>query len=106
MRRPLAIAATAFSLLGLLSACGSEDEEGAKVPPAAQSTTAADAPETAGGCKTVDAPAPKAEGSLKAPSEPLAKGKQYSVRFTTSCGDFEIQLAAGRAPKTSASVTL
>ena len=105
MRRPLASAATLVLSLGLLSACGSDDEEGSKVPAAAPATTAA-APveEPAGGCKEAEAPEPKGEGSLKAPKEPLVKGKKYSVRFTTSCGVFDVQLAVGRAPKTSASV--
>jgi len=99
----LALTVTALISLGTLSACGSDDEEGAKVPPAAPSTTASPA-EPANGCKTAQAPEPKGEGTLKAPTEPLAKGKRYTVRFTTSCGEFDVRLAVGQAPKTSASV--
>lgn len=105
MRRPLCLAATAMILLGSMSACGSEEEEGVKVPSATPATTAAPSEEPAAdGCKKAEAPEPKGEGSLKAPKQPLPKGKQQSVRFTTSCGVFEVQLAVGRAPKTSASV--
>lgn len=102
MRRPLFLAATAILMLGALSACGSDDdEEGTRVPPAAPAKTAEAA---AGGCRKAEVPEAKGEGSLKAPKQALAKGKQYSVRFTTSCGVFEVRLAVGRAPKTSASV--
>ena len=72
------------------------------MPPAAatpaESTTAAeDAGPT---CEEVDAPAPKADGELKAPTAdaPTATG----VKFDTSCGSFTVSFD-DRAPKTDAS---
>jgi len=106
MRRPPALIAAAAISLTALSGCGTDDKQGRKVPAAGvtSAATAAAAAQPASACKKVKAFAPRAEGKLSAPKQPLAKGKQYTVRFTTSCGAFDVRLAAGRAPKTAASV--
>jgi peptidyl-prolyl cis-trans isomerase B (cyclophilin B) len=100
MRLPLSLFA-ALVLVASLGACGSDDKQDAAG--GAPATTAAPA-EPAGGCKAAKAPAPKGEGSLRAPRQRLAKGKRYTVRFTTSCGVFDVRLAVARSPKTSTSV--
>lgn len=55
---------------------------------------------SAGGCKQVEAPAPK-DVSFKAPDEVLKKGEAATVVMKTSCGTFEIELDTTRAPKTA-----
>jgi cyclophilin family peptidyl-prolyl cis-trans isomerase len=58
------------------------------------STTAA-----SGGCKEVEAPAPK-KVSLKAPPQTVKKGEKLTAAVQTSCGDFDIALDSSKAPKT------
>jgi len=52
-----------------------------------------------GGCKEVEAPAPK-KVSLKAPPQTVKKGEKLTAVVETSCGSFEIALDSSRAPKT------
>jgi cyclophilin family peptidyl-prolyl cis-trans isomerase len=63
---------------------------------AASSTREADA----GGCKEVEAPAPK-DTSFKAPKQVLKPGEAATAVVKTSCGTFEIALDTERAPKTA-----
>ena len=53
----------------------------------------------AGGCKEVEAPAPK-QVSLKAPPQTVKKGEKLTAAVKTSCGEFDIALDSSRAPKT------
>lgn len=55
---------------------------------------------SAGGCKKVEAPAPK-QVSFKAPQRTLSKGEKATALVDTSCGSFEIALDTERAPKTA-----
>jgi cyclophilin family peptidyl-prolyl cis-trans isomerase len=55
---------------------------------------------SSGGCKQVEAPAPK-KVSLKAPEQTLQKGEEATAVVQTSCGTFEIALDTERAPKTA-----
>ena len=55
---------------------------------------------SAGGCKKVEAPAPKTV-SFKAPKQVLKQGEGATVVVKTSCGSFEIALDTERAPKTA-----
>jgi peptidyl-prolyl cis-trans isomerase B (cyclophilin B) len=52
-----------------------------------------------GGCKEVEAPAPK-KVSLKAPPQTVRKGEKLTAAVETSCGSFDIALDSNRAPKT------
>jgi cyclophilin family peptidyl-prolyl cis-trans isomerase len=54
---------------------------------------------SSGGCKEVEAPAPK-KVSLKAPPQTVKKGEKLTAAVTTSCGDFDIALDSTKAPKT------
>jgi peptidyl-prolyl cis-trans isomerase B (cyclophilin B) len=54
---------------------------------------------SSGGCKEVEAPAPK-NVSLKAPPQTVKKGEKLSAVVETSCGSFDIALDSSRAPKT------
>jgi peptidyl-prolyl cis-trans isomerase B (cyclophilin B) len=56
------------------------------------------------GCADVDAPAPKADGGAKKPSDPLDETVTYTLAFETSCGDFEFTLDQELAPDTAASL--
>ncbi|WP_205698245.1 peptidylprolyl isomerase [Conexibacter sp. SYSU D00693] len=93
----------------LLAACG-KDDEGAATQGGGAATAPATEPaqttETAGaapaGCEAVQAPEPKPEGSLKAPSKPLGKGT-WDVTLQTSCGEIQIRLDTKENPKTAAS---
>jgi peptidyl-prolyl cis-trans isomerase B (cyclophilin B) len=73
----------------LISSGGDSDEEGS-------TTTAAGS----GGCQTVEAPEPK-NVSFKAPKQVLEQGEAATAVVKTSCGTFEIELDAKRAPKTA-----
>ena len=55
---------------------------------------------SAGGCKKVEAPAPKSV-SFKAPGEVLKQGETATAVVETSCGSFEIALDTDRAPETA-----
>jgi cyclophilin family peptidyl-prolyl cis-trans isomerase len=63
------------------------------------STTSSDEV-SAGGCKKVEAPAPKSV-SFKSPKEVLKKGEAATAVVKTSCGSFEIALDTDRAPETA-----
>jgi peptidyl-prolyl cis-trans isomerase B (cyclophilin B) len=54
---------------------------------------------SSGGCKEVEAPAPK-KVSLKAPPQTVKKGAKLTAVVETSCGSFDIALDSSRAPKT------
>jgi peptidyl-prolyl cis-trans isomerase B (cyclophilin B) len=54
---------------------------------------------SSGGCKEVEAPAPK-KVSLKAPAQTVKKGEKLTAAVQTNCGDFDIALDSSRAPKT------
>jgi cyclophilin family peptidyl-prolyl cis-trans isomerase len=54
---------------------------------------------SSGGCKEVEAPAPK-KVSLKAPPQTVKKGEKLTAAVQTNCGDFDIALDSIRAPKT------
>ena len=54
---------------------------------------------SSGGCKEVEAPAPK-KVSLKAPPQTVKEGEKLTAVVETSCGSFDIALDSGRAPKT------
>jgi peptidyl-prolyl cis-trans isomerase B (cyclophilin B) len=54
---------------------------------------------SSGGCKKVEAPAPK-KVSLKAPPQTVKKGEKLTAAVETSCGSFDIALDSSRAPKT------
>jgi peptidyl-prolyl cis-trans isomerase B (cyclophilin B) len=62
--------------------------------------TSASGGTSAGGCKKVEAPAPKTV-SFKAPKQVLKKGEEATAVVKTSCGTFEIALDSERAPKTA-----
>jgi cyclophilin family peptidyl-prolyl cis-trans isomerase len=79
-----------------LSACGSSHSKTAS--PSPSSGTAAP-----GGCRTVSAPAPKGPQQLRKPRLTLKSGRTYIARMVTNCGEIDIRLDVGRAPKTSAS---
>jgi peptidyl-prolyl cis-trans isomerase B (cyclophilin B) len=54
---------------------------------------------SSGGCKEVEAPAPK-KVTLKAPPQTVKKGEKLTAVVETSCGSFDIALDSSRAPKT------
>jgi peptidyl-prolyl cis-trans isomerase B (cyclophilin B) len=59
---------------------------------------------SSGGCREVEAPAPK-KVSLKAPPQTVKKGEKLTAAVETSCGSFDIALDSSRAPKTVNSFT-
>jgi peptidyl-prolyl cis-trans isomerase B (cyclophilin B) len=54
---------------------------------------------SSGGCKEVEAPAPK-KVSFEAPPQTVKKGEKLTAVVATSCGTFEIALDSSKAPKT------
>jgi cyclophilin family peptidyl-prolyl cis-trans isomerase len=86
----------------LAAGCGGDEEE-ATPATTAESTTSTSA-SGAGGCKRVDAPAPRDEGSEQAPTDELDPTKTYSLVFETNCGSFTIKLDQKTSPKTAASL--
>ena len=97
LRSPADMAARVLLVLVLLLgavACGGDtdnDDEGGSV-----GTTE---PE----CEQVDAPEPKRDGGQTKPDGPL-EGSAPALLFSTSCGDFVVQLDAETAPNTAASL--
>jgi len=94
----------ALLLLGLAlvaSGCGGGGEESAPTVPDIQVDTTGGASDT--GCREVETPPAKPEGSLKAPQEILNVEQTYEVTVKTSCGDFTITLDPKASPKTTAS---
>ena len=91
-RRPIILAVFAVIAVGIVAAIlisrggGGSDSSGA--------TT------TAGGCKQVEAPAPK-EVSLQKPPQTVQKGEELTAVVETSCGTFKIALDTQRAPITT-----
>ena len=100
MRRLAALALFGLALAG--AGCGSDDgaDEQAATP---GSTSAKQPAATTGGCREVQAPAPKPDGGESKPEGELAAGTTYDVKFQTSCGAFTIRLDQKTSPATSAS---
>ena len=84
-----------------LAGCGGGDDDAATTA----GTTAATAAETqtTAGCRDVEQPSPRSEGTLKAPAALLNVDKAYLLTFRTSCGDFTVRLDQAASPKTAAS---
>jgi peptidyl-prolyl cis-trans isomerase B (cyclophilin B) len=114
VRRLLALP-LAVAVLGL-AACGSSSNDattasgasggsggagGASAPAQAPATTEAAPAASSGGCKQVAAPKPRS-GKTSKPTAPLADGKAWTVRLSTSCGTIDIRLDTRRDPKTAA----
>jgi peptidyl-prolyl cis-trans isomerase B (cyclophilin B) len=96
-RRWIVLAVFAVVAVGIVVAVlvgrgGGSDDEG--------SSTSSSTEASAGGCREVEAPAPKKVG-FKAPKEVLKKGEAATAVVKTSCGTFEIELDTGRAPETA-----
>lgn len=91
LKRMSLLAIAAVACAAVLAACGDGGDD---------ASTAADSTGAAAQCETVDAPPPKTDVKLKAPSAdaPTASG----VVFDTSCGSFTVAFD-DRAPKTAAS---
>jgi peptidyl-prolyl cis-trans isomerase B (cyclophilin B) len=83
----------------LVAGCGGDDSD----EQAADSPTPAAAEEAPAGCKAVDQPDPRPDGTLSKPTEQLDASKTYVATISTNCGDFEITLAVKQQPKTAAS---
>ena len=88
----------AAALLGTAACGGDDDSESAGTTQAGFATTGGEE----GGCREVEAPEPRPDGTLKAPTEPLGPG-DYSAVVTTNCGAFTIALAPAASPNTVAS---
>ena len=95
MRRAALVTLSAIALAG----CGGDDGDEAATTTA---TTVAPPAETTG-CRDVEQPQPRPEGTLTAPTAVLNVDKTYLLTFRTSCGDFTVRLDPKASPKTSAS---
>lgn len=88
-----------FACLSALTACGGEND-----PEDTQATDSAATPAgTSEGCEKEPEPERKGEVKLSKPRKELDRDKSYIATVQTSCGTFEVALAAKRAPKTTAS---
>ncbi len=74
-------------VVGILLGRGGDEEESSAGQPSAN------------GCERVEAPKPK-NVSFGAPEQTVARGDRLTAVVETSCGSFEIELDARRAPKT------
>jgi peptidyl-prolyl cis-trans isomerase B (cyclophilin B) len=110
MARSSLVLALVLALGLALAGCGGDEEA---VPPQ-EAPTVQTEPETetgdgetgdggATGCRDVEAPEPRAEGTETAPTALLAADKTYEVLVRTSCGDFTITLDQKASPQTAAS---
>jgi peptidyl-prolyl cis-trans isomerase B (cyclophilin B) len=87
----------------MLAGCGGSGETAAGTSEIATETTTGDAA-AKGECRAVDAPAARAEGDAKAPTERLDPEKTYTLTFATSCGTFTVTLDQAQSPTTTASL--
>ncbi len=93
---PRAAAIVALALALLAAGCGGSSSS---------DTATADTTHTAaGGCETVDAPAPRNDGGATAPTERLDPERTWTLTFDTSCGTFVVTLDLESAPATAASL--
>jgi len=85
----------------LAAGCGGSDDSGTTA-----TTTASETTGTTGdtGCASVEAPAPKEDGSESAPTEKLDPARTYTLTFDTSCGTFVVTLDQKQAPNNAASL--
>jgi cyclophilin family peptidyl-prolyl cis-trans isomerase len=83
------VAAGVFALIFVGCGGGGDDDS-------SDSTTTA----SSGGCKQVEAPAPK-NVSLKVPQQSVKVGEKLTAVVETNCGTFKIALDTTRAPKTA-----
>ncbi len=102
MRHLLAISATLVLCLGAV-ACGSDDDEPEGAGDTAAETTTATEPAPSAGCKEVEAPDPKEEGTLRRPKARLARSQTHTATIVTNCGEIQIRLDVKGAPKTASS---
>jgi len=100
MRPRLVVSLLVAAALLVCAACGGDDDdaESAGTTQAALGTTEGAEVE----CRDVEAPEPRPEGTLKAPTEPLGAG-DYSAVVSTNCGEFTIALTPAASPNTVAS---
>ena len=90
----------ALCLLVLVGAgCGSDADEKAD----SERSTTPPQQATAEGCREVKVPPKKPAGSERRPDGPLARGKSYSVKLDTNCGNFTIAVDPRAAPQAAAS---
>lgn len=87
----------------VLAACGGDDEteagDAAAPPPAATETEEA----ALDGCRPVEAPQPRPEGTETVPTAMLDAEATYDVDVVTSCGTFTITLDQEASPQATAS---
>jgi peptidyl-prolyl cis-trans isomerase B (cyclophilin B) len=104
--RLLALLTAALVAL-VFAACGDDSSSESEATPEPAATEEAAAPATneflPEGCEDVEAPAPREDGALKAPTEKLDKSKTYVATMSTTCGDFQITLDAKNFPITAGS---
>jgi peptidyl-prolyl cis-trans isomerase B (cyclophilin B) len=98
MRLRLVVVPALIAALVAAGCGGDDDGESAATTQAQAATTG----ETAGGCRDVEVPEPRPEGTGTAPTEPLGPG-EYMAVVTTNCGTFTIGLDPEASPKTVAS---
>lgn len=94
-------AVLAALVLALAGCGGGDDADESEAEATTPTQTEAAAP--AGGCRDVDLPPTRADGTEKPPKAPLAETKTYRVIVKTNCGDFTITLDPKASPKTGAS---
>ncbi|MDA0182128.1 peptidylprolyl isomerase [Solirubrobacter phytolaccae] len=108
MSRLLALLTAALVAL-VFAACGDDSSSESEATPEPTATEeAATTPAAANeflpeGCENVEAPAPKEDGTLKAPTEKLDESKTYVATMSTTCGDIQITLDAKDNPITAGS---
>jgi peptidyl-prolyl cis-trans isomerase B (cyclophilin B) len=97
----------ALLLLLALAACGDGEERtgtSARTGETAPAQPAGTEPErTAAGCEVVDQPQPREAEERRRPRGRLDRDKRHLAVVDTNCGTFTIELATGRAPRTTAS---
>ena len=104
---PLRVLAALALCVVSVGCAGDDGGEGttttAATETAATGTTPAAGATATPGCRDVDRPAARPEGTLKAPTEILDATKTYRVVVRTSCGEFTITLDLEASPRTTAS---
>jgi peptidyl-prolyl cis-trans isomerase B (cyclophilin B) len=84
----------------LLGGCGDDDDEPAAGTTTEATATATAAPAEEAGCEEFRAPLKKEPRKYPKPKGKLDPSKSYTAVVETTCGTFEIELDAERAPRT------
>jgi peptidyl-prolyl cis-trans isomerase B (cyclophilin B) len=104
VRRVALILVLALAIVAAGCGDSSDDVSGTTTAATEGTTTTTTSTTKITSCQDVEAPAARADGGAKEPTERLDPEKTYELVFDTSCGSFTVLLDLDSAPATAASL--